>query len=215
MSFETSSQLYADDTALYVADKNPETALTSLEDDILLVHQYFKSKGLTLNATKTQFLHIRTPATPCTRPLHVLGVAIPASSQAKYLGLVIDDHLSFKGQVAALRQKVGAKLSTFYRVRGQLTTRAKRTFYLSFIQSTLEYGSNAYVHCLHAAQYDALVKLGKRALRAVFGYPRDAHTAPILARFSLMLISARYNLKLYTLVFRCIAGQVSSLLSSL
>ena len=213
MSFETSSQLYADDTALYVADKNPETALTSLEDDILLVHQYFKSKGLTLNATKTQFLHIRTPATPCTRPLHILGVAIPASSQAKYLGLVIDDHLSFKGQVAALRQKVGAKLSTFYRVRGQLTTRAKRTFYLSFIQSTLEYGSNAYAHCLHAAQYDALVKLGKRALRAVFGYPRDAHTAPILARFSLMLISARYNLKLYTCVpLHCWPG---SLLSSL
>ena len=149
---------------------------------------------------------------PCMYPI---GVAIPASSQAKYLGLVIDDHLSFKGQVAALRQKVGAKLSTFYRVRGQLTTRAKRTFYLSFIQSTLEYGSNAYVHCLHAAQYDALVKLGKRALRAVFGYPRDAHTAPILARFPLMLISARYNLKLYTLVFRCIAGQVSSLLSCL
>ena len=211
----TTTQLYADETALYEADKNPETALTSLEDDILLVHQYFKSKGLTLNATKTQFLHIRTPATPCTRPLHVLGVAIPAISQAKYLGLVIDDHLSFKGQVAALRQKVGAKLSTFYRVRGQLTTRAKRTFYLSFIQSTLEYGSNAYVHCLHAAQYNALVKLGKRALRAVFGYPRDAHTAPILARFSLMLISARYNLKLYTVVFRCIAGQESSLLSSL
>ena len=30
-----------------------------------------------------------------------------------------------------------------------------------------------------------------------------------------MLISARYNLKLYTLLFRCIAGHVSSLLSSL
>ena len=60
----STTQLYADDNALYVADRNPETALTRLDNDVSLVHQYFKSKGLTLNATKTQSLHIRTPATP-------------------------------------------------------------------------------------------------------------------------------------------------------
>lgn len=29
--------------------------------------------------------------------------------------------------------------------------------YLSFIQSTLEYASNAYVHSIHATEYNALV----------------------------------------------------------
>ena len=147
---------------------------------------------------------------------------------------MIDDHLNFKGKIAALGQEVGAKLSTFYRVKGQVTTTAKRTFYLSFIQSNLEYGSTAYVHCLHAAQHNVLVKLSKRALRVVF-HPRDVHTAPILARdvhtapilardvhtapilarLSLIPVSSRYNLKLYTFVLRCTTGQVSSLLSGI
>ena len=49
--------------------------------------------------------------------------------------------------------KFGAKLSTMYRTRRILTTRAKRKFYLSFIQFTLEYASNAYVHCLRTTEY--------------------------------------------------------------
>ena len=60
----STTQLYADNTGLYVADRNQETAVTRLEDDISLLYQYFKTKVLTLNATKCQFLHIWTPASP-------------------------------------------------------------------------------------------------------------------------------------------------------
>ena len=93
--------------------------------------------------------------------------------------------------------------------------RTSSTFYLSFIQSTIEYASNSYVHCLHAAEHNVLIKISKRALRVVLCYASRAHTLPILARHSLMPVATRFDVKLYTLVFRCISGQTSPLLSDL
>ena len=72
-----------------------------------------------------------------------------------------------------------------------------------------------YVHCLRTTEYDNLIKISERPLRIVFGYPSSSHSAPILARFSLMPISVRFSLKLYSVVFRCVLGQTSALLQDL
>ena len=76
---------------------------------------------------------------PAGRHLTISGVHIEASKHVRYLGVEIDEHLTFNPQLASLRQKVGAKLSAVYRIHSHLTPKAKRTFYLSFLQSTLEY----------------------------------------------------------------------------
>ena len=102
---------------------------------------------------------------PAGRHLTISGVNIEARKHVRYIGVEIDEHLTFKPQLASLHRKVGAKLSAVYRIRSHLTPKAKRTFYLSFILSTLEYASNAYVHTLYAAEFEALLKLSKRALR--------------------------------------------------
>ena len=60
-----------------------------------------------------------------------------------------------------------------------------------------------------------LPKLSKKASCVVFRYPRHSHTAPILARFGMNPLSTRLSIKLFTLVFRCISGRTSYLLSDL
>ena len=209
------TQLYADDTTLFTACANPETATLHLESDVSEVNTFLTDRGLMLNAAKTKYILLRPRNTPEGRPLVVTGIDVHPSPHVKYLGLEIDAHLTFKPQIAALRRKIGAKLSTVYRIRTMLTPHVRRTFYLSFIQSTIEYASNSYVHCLHAAEHNVLIKISKHALRVVFGYPSRAHTLPILARHSLTAVATRFEVKLYTLVFRCISGQTSPLLSDL
>ena len=91
----------------------------------------------------------------------------------------------------SLTTRVSANLKAFKRVRTSFDSRARRTFYISFVQSVLEYASNAYVHSLHSSIYDKLIKLSKRAQRYVFGYPSRAHTAPFaLAIISFLLMFA-------------------------
>ena len=184
LRFATCS-LYADDICLYVSGKDVQDVMQKLESDLVRVQKFLTNKGLQLNETKTQFLMIRKKTSTSPPPLQLSSLTVSPSESVKYLGLVIDEFLSFSTHVDSLTSRVYAKLKAFRRVRNSLNVRARRTFYISFIQSMLEYASNAYVHCLHTATYDKLIKLSKRAQRYVFGYPHRAHTSPIRSRQSL------------------------------
>ena len=67
-------------------------------------------------------------------------------------------------------------------------------FYLSFVQSTLEYARNAYVHSLRQHEYDSLTRISRRSLRTVFGYPSTADVQCILSRNNLTPITIRFSL---------------------
>ena len=54
---------------------------------------------------------------PAGRHLTISGVHIEASKHVRYLGVEIDEHLTFNPQLASLHRKVGAKLSAVYRIR--------------------------------------------------------------------------------------------------
>ena len=69
-------------------------------------------------------------------------------SSAKYLGLTIDNRLTFSRHIDLLVGKIAGKLKTFQRVRNSLDSRARRSFYISLIQTSLLYGSNAFSPCL-------------------------------------------------------------------
>ena len=163
--------LYADDICLYVSGKDMDDVKKQLECDVESVSAFLKDKGLQLNETKTEYLMIRRDKALTPPSLNLPTLVIPPSSTARYLGLVIDEFLTFAPHVQLLTNRVYAKLKAFKRVRTLFDTRARRTFYISFIQSMLEYASNAYVHCLRAGVYEKLITLSKRAQRYVFGYP--------------------------------------------
>ena len=120
--------------------------MSLLEAATTCVHRCLSNKGLQLNAETTQFLPVRKSHISPDAIFHLQGAVITSSATAIYLGLVIDEHLTFQPQINSLRTKVGAKLCTYRRICTMLTMRAKQTFYLSFIQSSLEYASNAYIH---------------------------------------------------------------------
>ena len=84
---------------------------------------------------------------------------------------VLHDTLTFADQVDHVRADIARKLAAFRRGRNSLDSKARRAFYLSVIQSKLEYASNAYVHSLRQTEYDTLMSVSRRALRVVFGFP--------------------------------------------
>ena len=212
ISANSSTLLYADDTNVYTSHTSPDIATTRLETDLGHVANFLEVRGLRLNPTKTQFLLLRKPSVNACCQLTLCGTTISQTASGKYLDLVIDEHLTFRQQVEHIRSKVNAKVNAFRRCCSMLTPKAKRTFYLSYIQSTLEYSCNAYVHSLRQEDYNALRSISNRALRIVFGFPPTASVDLILSRQRITPLSVRYNVKLYILVYRCVHSLASPIL---
>ena len=92
---------------------------------------------------------------------------------------------------------------------------AKRTFYLSIIQSTLDYASNSYVHSLGSRLFNRLVTVSHIAMKKVFGLDRMTPTVVVLRHYNLYSFEQRINLKLYVFVYRCLFYLSGPLLTSL
>ena len=143
------------------------------------------------------------------------GEHIELVQHAKYLGIFIDEHLHLHHQVKYVVDSALRKVGTFKHGRRNLTTEARRTFFLSVCQATLEYASNAYVHCLGNNLHNRLVITSHLCMKKVFGLARSTPTQLILSKYNLYSFEQHVNLKLYVLVNRCLTHRVSPLVSSL
>ena len=96
-----------------------------------------------------------------------------------------------------------------------MDNRARRSFYISLIQTSLLYGSNAFSPCLSTTHVNRLITIPKRAQRISFGYPPSDQTAPIRARHNLIPLDPLLLFKRLVVVFRSLHSLGSCLLDSL
>ncbi len=106
--------LYADDTALVSTGDTIGMTSDSLNLALDRAGRWFNDHKLSLNITKTKHMVISTThklnTTTVITPVSLNGDKVEIVSEFKYLGLLLDNRLSFKAHVSYLSRKVYAKL---------------------------------------------------------------------------------------------------------
>ena len=213
----STSQLFADDIAFDFAHRDAAVITSKLNNDIQRLDDYLTNKGLILNPTKTKFLLLRrrSVAQPDDISLSCRDTQITPSSSARYLGVIIDTHLTFRDHVKMICAAVNQKTGAFRHNRRNVTMQARRMFYVSIIQSTLEYGSSAYVHSLTDELYNKLCIASHLAMKKIFSLDRRTSTQIVHTYANLYTLEQRLNLKTYIFTYRCLNDLVSPLLKPL
>ena len=105
---ETVPRFFADGTALLIDSNNTTELQTLTNTELANINQWMTANNLVVNANKTIVLNI----SPNMRnnndtPSYVLnGETVWSSSSAKYLGITIDNRLSFKTHINNLESKI-------------------------------------------------------------------------------------------------------------
>ena len=84
---------YADDTTLYVGDKNLRTVLSKVKEDTLLLSEWFSDNFMKLNKEKSHLLIFGKKSDGMT--LNIGALQISESESEKLLGVAIDSKLNF------------------------------------------------------------------------------------------------------------------------
>ena len=92
---------FADDTSIIYSSNHLKTIETNLNFDLKCVPEWLKSNRLSLNVKKTKLLFFRSKYKTIQEniSIKIQGVRINPSSHVKYLGIFIDEHLSWKHQI--------------------------------------------------------------------------------------------------------------------
>ena len=127
--------LYADDTTIYVADRDPSVVGNKLNADLNKVAAWIKSNGLKMNVAKTQALVLsRKRGRPQAKQIEISlnGESINTQDSVKYLGIVLDQNLTWEQQESKVRQKRLAGLPFIRRASAYLPSSTKCTMPLSY-----------------------------------------------------------------------------------
>ena len=130
--------LYADDTVIYIADENVNTALDLLQNDLDNLSTWCTRNKLTINSKKTKYCvygmrsNVKKSKTTNT-VLSLNNNILDRVCSYKYLGFILDDHLTFNKHITELCKIVSHKLYLLAKVRHYLTTVACISVFKSMV----------------------------------------------------------------------------------
>ncbi|KAG8324947.1 hypothetical protein J6590_108346 [Homalodisca vitripennis] len=155
--------MYADDTVLIVASKNKDQLDVDSYVTFNMAKQYCLYNDLVLNASKTQQI-INTPR----QNYHEGLPEVNTIDSGKYLGIIIDQNLSWEPHVNKLCNKLSSSLYVVRRIKQITNPQVAMTAYYSLFESHMRYGLIAWGGTT-ATNFHRVLVIQKRAVRTLKG----------------------------------------------
>ena len=187
------SLLFADDSNMFISGKNPNDLVIRMNTEIVKVVDWLKINKLSLNLKKTHFIIFRKSRQKLNleNELFIDGIKIEMKTHTKFLGVLIDQHLTFEEHCKFIKGKIARGIGILYKGKKYLNQKSLLNMYYAFIYPYFTYcitvWGNTFSYIL-----DPLMKLQKRALRLVDGARKYDHTAPIFEKYELLNLRNLY-----------------------
>ena len=173
-------RIFADDTGIFCHSHDLNSLIVKAKIVLKHIMEWFKLNKLTLNISKTCFIIFRSNrynSINIPDSITYDNITIFRESQAKYLGLILDEHLNWNAHITDLCNKLKRLFPTFYNIRSYLNEDHIKTLYYSMIHSRINYScivygltSNENLNKLQILQN----KLLKVILKKPYMYPTNA-----------------------------------------
>ena len=188
--------LYADDANILITGKTMSEIETKYYEIIKALENWVASNGLVLNIKKTNYMLFSTSKIAETFVPTISKKPIERKHASRFLGVLIDENLTWKEHISAIKMKMSRYIGVLYSLKQSLPVTARLNLYHSFIQSHLNYcslvwgfGCKSTIEPLFAAQ-----KKGMRSImpgNIVYRYQEGVaptHTKPAFTEFKILTV---------------------------
>lgn len=167
--------LYADDAVLIYALDAPEAIQHAMQHDADLLHEWLCRNVLSVNTVKTCYMTFGRARNIPDLNVIIDGTEINRVNKFKYLGLVIDDDLTFNKHVNHIKKQITPFISLMWRKGKYIPVDKRKQLYFAYVQSHLLYMLPIYGDC---ARYklNELQTLQNRCIKAVYRLDRYTST---------------------------------------
>jgi hypothetical protein len=159
---------YADDAAIICSHRNYQGLKDQLTRDFILVLNYFKSLGLSLNVGKTEYLVFGEIAGIQDLDLSINGTEVKPVESAKYLGVTIDNALSFDQHNRYVMNKIKRGNFLIRSIRSKITLRIAKHLLHALVYSHHDYACIVWEQKPNSRYTDLIEKQHRFCLKSVF-----------------------------------------------
>ena len=140
--------LYVDDFTIYTSSSDQKTAVTCLQSCLNNLTTWSNQNGFKFSQNKTVSMHFCRKCNITVAPnLKVSGFKIPTVTTVKFLGLTLDNRLSFLPHINNLKVTCNRSINLLKVVSSKtwgMNRNSLLTIYRSLIRSKLDYGCMIY-----------------------------------------------------------------------
>ena len=186
---------FADDTNLLYHHKNPKILRKHMNSDLKLLFNWLCANRLSLNVSKTEFIIFRPPKAKLTNriTLTLNRTTIFESTKIKYLGIILDNRLSWRHHIFELSKKLNRSVGMLFKLRRlKCPTHILLSLYFAIFQSHLTYGICVW-GCAEQSVLEKICLSQKRAIRAVAGLDYGESTKTAFRELKVLKIKDLYK----------------------
>ena len=132
-----------------------------------------------MNVKKTTYLIFKPWQKKCN---HNFSISLTQTNTTKFLGLYIDEHLTWKDHISCLCKQMSKSIEILFRSRFCLSSKTKLTLYYSLIYPHITY-CNTIWSSTYVTNLNRIYCLQKRAVRAI---TNSDYSAPLFSKLRIL-----------------------------
>ena len=178
---------------MFLSGKDPDDLIRTMNEEMVKVIDWLQINRLSLNLNKTHFILFRRKRVriSLSTDLIINNVKIDMIERTKFLGVMIDQNMSFQSHINYIKGKVARGIGILYKSKPYFSFETMRVLYNAFIYPYFTYCIEVWCNT-YQSYLEPLIKLQKRAVRTVVGARKYAHTAPLFKELKLLNIKEIY-----------------------
>ena len=192
--------MYADDTTIYfnLEDFDPETLNNDINSELEKISIWLKMNKLSLNTQKTKMMVFHRKQKHIKElNIAINGAKIDRVESFNFLGITIDEKLSWRHHVDIVKKKISKVIGILYRLKNTFPLETLETLCNSLIASYLNYGL-----LIWGTESHKVFTLQKKAIRLISNSSYICHTNPLFIKLKRLKVGDMFKLKLLKLYYK-------------
>ena len=199
--------LFADDTNLFSSSDDLQKVCSEISTELCNLNVWFNVNKLSLNVAKTNFMVFSGRKQVDNAVITIGNTSIERVSATKFLGVLIDDKLTWKQHISNIKVKLSKCVAILYKCNRLLETSSLRVLYCSLFLPYLNYCCEVWGTTYKCTTYCISI-LQKKAIRIICKEKSRAHTSSLFQCLKLLKFDDLVNLKCAIFMYKAYNSQL-------
>jgi hypothetical protein len=186
--------LFADDSNVFINGNDIDTLISNMNTELQKLLVWLQCNRLSLNIDKTHFMLFRSKNKMIKRPLIPLKINnqfIEEVHQTKFLGVIIDDQLTWSQHITHVKNKVAKGIGIITKVKNFVNGTTLKTLYYSFVYPYINYCIVAW-GSTYNKYINGILLLQKKIIRIICKTAYLEHTDPLFKKLNILPVKKVY-----------------------
>jgi hypothetical protein len=193
--------LFADDACFSIGHSQPDVMERVVNRELVGISEWFVENKLSLNTEKTNFMLIHRKTQPADVTLLLNGTQLKKNDQIRYLGVTIDEKLTWKAHIRNLTLKLNKCLWAITKLRRYTSLPTLKLVYFALAYPHLQYCVSTWGGACVTTLKPLLTKQ-KIIIRIMLHQPYMAPSSPLFYKLGMLKLEEIYHFSIGNLMFK-------------